>query len=93
MTPPKKAVSYFNRAKAPELLEFFEKTYPNSAHLPRMQFQALEALKAYGRWETLAQRGTAFMDRIPGLRDAFGRDSGGGCVREPEKRSRGVQGL
>jgi hypothetical protein len=30
-----------------------------------MQFQALEALKAYGRWETLAQRGTAFMDRYP----------------------------
>ena len=60
-----RAVSYFNRAKAAELLEFFEKTYPNSAHLPRMQFQALEALKAYGRWETLAQRGTAFMDRHP----------------------------
>ncbi len=60
-----RAVSYFNRAKAAELLEFFEKTYPNSAHLPRMQFQALEALKAYGRWETLAQRGTAFMERHP----------------------------
>src|SRR5262245_15441115 len=60
-----RAVSYFNRARAAELLEFFEKTYPNSAHLSRMQFQALEALKAYGRWETLAQRGTAFMERHP----------------------------
>src|SRR6185436_16653229 len=59
------AVSYFNRARAAELLEFFEKTYPNSAHLPRMQYQALEALKAYGRWETLAHRGTAFMERHP----------------------------
>jgi len=60
-----RAVSYFNRAKAAELLEFFEKSYPNSAHLPRMKFQALEALKAYGRWETLALRGTAFMERHP----------------------------
>ncbi|HEU0007669.1 MAG TPA: hypothetical protein VFS12_16910, partial [Terriglobia bacterium] len=60
-----RAVSYFNRARAAELLEFFEKTHPSSAHLPRMQFQALEALKAYGRWETLAQRGTAFMERHP----------------------------
>jgi len=60
-----RAASYFNRARAAELLEFFEKSYANSAHLPRMQFQALEALKAYGRWETLAQRGTAFMERHP----------------------------
>lgn len=59
------AVSYFNRARAGELLEFFEKSYPNSARLPRMHFQALEALKAYGRWETLAQRGAAFMERYP----------------------------
>lgn len=60
-----RAVSYFNRSRAAELLGFFEKSYPNSAHLPRMQFQALEALKAYGRWETLAQRGTAFLERHP----------------------------
>ena len=60
-----RAVSYFNRAKAAQVLEFFERSYPNSTRLPRMQFQALEALKAYGRWETLAQRGTAFMERHP----------------------------
>lgn len=60
-----RAVSYFNRARAAELLEFFESAYPNSARLPRMQYQALEALKAYGRWETIAQRGAAFLDRHP----------------------------
>jgi hypothetical protein len=60
-----RAVSYFNRARAAELLELFERTYPNSERLPRMQYQALEALKVYGRWETLAQRGAAFMDRHP----------------------------
>lgn len=60
-----RAVPYFNRARAAELLEFFEKSYPNSARLPRMQYRSLEALKAYGRWETITQKGGRFLERYP----------------------------
>jgi len=60
-----RAVSYFNRARAAELLEFFERSYPNSTRRPRMQYQALEALKAYGRWEMVTKRGALFLERYP----------------------------
>jgi tetratricopeptide (TPR) repeat protein len=60
-----RAIAYFNRAHAAELLEFFETSFPNSTKLARMQYQALEALKAYGRWETIVQRGADFLIRHP----------------------------
>ena len=89
-----RAVSYFNRAKAAELLEFFEKT------LPQLSALAPDAVSGVGSPEGLRALGNSGAARhgvhgpaSPGARDAFGRDSGGGCVREPEKRSRGVQGL
>src|SRR5262249_33830757 len=35
------AIAYFNRARAAEILEFFEKTFPQSKYLPRMHYQSL----------------------------------------------------
>ncbi|MEW5974493.1 MAG: hypothetical protein AB1898_01685 [Acidobacteriota bacterium] len=60
-----KAVSYFNRSKASQLLAAFEATYPQSEHLARMRYQALEALKGYGQWKTVAQRGQKLLDQHP----------------------------
>ena len=65
-----RAVSYFNRARAAELLEFFQKTYPASSRLPRMEYQNLETLKAYGRWETITQRGAVFLKTYPDALEA-----------------------
>ena len=56
------SVAYFNRRRSAEILEVFEKTFPASKHLPRMQYQALEVLKGYGQWETIVQHGRRFLD-------------------------------